>query len=60
MKGGNTFNVKLKGEGVTDLMKEYFINPEIFMGKMLTVKHQGLTPDGIPRFPVGKVIRFDK
>lgn len=59
MSNGNRFKAKLKGKGVTDLLKDYFDEPEIFMNKMLTVKYQGLSADGIPRFPVGKVVRFD-
>jgi ATP-dependent DNA ligase len=59
MEDNKTFNAKLRGRGVNDLLKEYFENPN-FIGKMMTVKYQGLSPDGIPRFPVGKVIRFDK
>lgn len=59
MSNGNRFKAKLKGKGVTDLLKDYFEEPEIFMNKMLTVKYQGLSADGIPRFPVGKVVRFD-
>ena len=33
-----------------------------FIGKQLTVKYQGKSEDGIPRFPVGKGFResFDK
>lgn len=60
MKNGKTFEAKLKGIGVTDLLADYFKNPKLFMGKMLTVKFQGLSPDGIPRFPVGVILRFDK
>lgn len=57
---GITFKAKLKGKDVTELLRGYFKNPKIFMGKSLTVIYQGLSKDGIPRFPVGKIIRFDK
>ena len=57
---GATFKVKLKGKDVTELLKEYFKHPETFMGKELTVQYQGLSEDGVPRFPIGKAIRFDK
>jgi len=57
---GVTFKAKLKGKDVTELLRGYFKNPKIFMGKYLTVIYQGLSKDGIPRFPVGKIIRFDK
>lgn len=32
-------------------------NPNKFIGKQLTVKYFELSPDGIPRFPVGVVVR---
>lgn len=57
---GQQFKAKLKGDNVTELLKKYFENPKLFMGKDLTVQYQGMSKDGIPRFPVGKVIRFDK
>lgn len=60
LSDGRTFKAKLKGKDVTELLKEYFKNPKTFMGKQLTVQYQGLSKDGIPRFPVGKAIRFDK
>lgn len=37
--------------------KIMFNNKESFIGKLLTVKYQELTNDGIPRFPVGLHIR---
>ena len=57
---GNTFKAKLKGKDVTELLKEYFKHPETFMGKELTVQYQGMSKDNVPRFPIGKIIRFDK
>ena len=57
---GQTFKAKLKGQNVTELLKEYFEKPTLFMGKQLTVQYQGLSKDNVPRFPVGKIIRFDK
>jgi len=60
LSDGNTFNVKLKGKDVTELLKEYFKHPEVFMGKELTVQYQGMSKDNVPRFPVGKIVRFDK
>jgi len=33
-------------------------NPDAFLGKMLRVKFEGRTRDGIPRFPVGMGIRL--
>lgn len=52
---GKEFKAKLKGE--LDSLIEYFENFDKYKGKSLTVQYQGLTPDGIPRFPVGLRIR---
>ena len=57
---GQQFKAKLKGNDVTNLLREYFENPKLFMWKYLTVQYQGMSKDGIPRFPIGKTIRFDK
>lgn len=57
-KSGALFNAKLKGS--TKYLKELFENPEQFKGKSLTVKYFELSKDGIPRFPTGKCVRFDK
>ena len=57
---GQTFKAKLKGKDVTNLLVQYFKNPKLFMGKLLTVQYQGLSKDRIPRFPVGKCLRMDK
>jgi DNA ligase-1 len=57
---GQTFKAKLKGKDVTNLLIQYFKNPNLFMGKQLTVQYQGLSKDGIPRFPVGVGLRMDK
>jgi len=53
---GATFEAKMVGK-LEDL-KQYFEKPETVIGKMLTVKYQGLTAkSGVPRFPVGLRIR---
>ena len=36
---------------------ELFKHGKDYVGKMLTVRYQELTPDGIPRFPVGIAVR---
>jgi len=54
---GITFDCKLKGS-MEDL-KTYADNPELVIGKILTVKYQGFTKYGIPRFPVGLRFRED-
>lgn len=38
----------------------YLKNKDEIIGKYGTVKHQGFTDDGIPRFPIFKAIRIDK
>lgn len=54
-KDGKAFNVKM--EGSLDALKPYLRNFKLWKGKELTVRYQGLTKDGIPRFPIGKVVR---
>jgi DNA ligase-1 len=54
---GQEFRCKLKGE--QSHLKSYFLCPELVIGRLLTVKFQELTKDGIPRFPVGERIRED-
>lgn len=43
--------------GTRDERKMQFLNQKDYIGKMLTVKYQELTKDGVPRFPVGVTIR---
>tara|TARA_Y100001958_G_C21194369_1_gene522007 strand:- start:1314 stop:1532 length:219 start_codon:yes stop_codon:yes gene_type:complete len=52
---GGRFNVRPKGTLVT--RKEYWENRSKYMDQMLTVKHQGVSVEGIPRFPVGLAVR---
>lgn len=52
---GKRFKVKM--QGVLEILEDYLVNfEEKYLGRLLTVKFQNYTPDGIPRFPVG--IRF--
>jgi DNA ligase-1 len=44
-------------KGTTESKKERMENVEEFYGKLLTVKYQELSADGIPRFPVGIAFR---
>lgn len=46
------FRVKMKGETIE--LKKYFDNPKLVIGRQLTVKFQGYTKYGVPRFPVGE------
>jgi DNA ligase-1 len=50
-----TFSVAMKG--TMESKKERMENVEEFYGKMLTVKYQELSAEGIPRFPVGVAFR---
>ena len=43
--------------GTREQRREWFNNGDSYIGKMLTVKYQELTDDGIPRFPVGISVR---
>lgn len=56
-KNGLEFRAKMSGS--TDKLAEYLINSEDMIGQLLTVKYQGVSNDGIPRFPVGLRIRED-
>ena len=47
----------VRPEGTIIQREEDYKNREKFMGKMLTVRFQNLTAIGVPRFPVGVVIR---
>jgi len=52
--------VKAKMKGKQARLKYLFENPKEYLGKPLTIIYQNLSKDLIPRFPVGKTIRFDK
>ena len=52
---GQEFNVR--PEGTIIQREEDYKNHEKYIGKMLTVRFQNLTAIGVPRFPVGVVIR---
>lgn len=52
---GLSFNARSKGE--SDYRKKLIADKLNIIGKLLTVKFQEKTNDGVPRFPVGKVIR---
>lgn len=54
-KEGKTFKVRPRG---TEKERAYwFQNGKKFVGENLTVRYQEISPDGIPRFPVGIAIR---
>ena len=52
---GATFACKM--EGALDTLKPYLTNPDTVIGKKLTVRYQGLTNGGVPRFPIGASVR---
>jgi DNA ligase-1 len=56
--GDKTFDAKMKGK--TEVLKTYWENPGLALGRSLTVKYQGLTNKaGVPRFPVALRFRDD-
>jgi len=57
LENGETFRVKMVG--ALDDLTEYFDNPEPWIGKQLTVKFQGKSVYGVPRFPVALRFRED-
>ncbi len=57
-KDGTEFRAKMKGSH--DELVQFVDNPKRVVGKMVTVKYQGLTnKNGVPRFPVALRIRED-
>lgn len=52
------FNVRPRGSH--DYRRKLFQNGDSLIGQKLTVIFQEYSADGIPRFPVGKAIRYDK
>ena len=55
LDSGKTFRCRPKG--TLEERRALFKRGKEFVGKMLTVQFQELTPDGVPRFPVGITIR---
>ena len=52
---GQEFRAKLKGD--TTELKKYFDNPRSVVGHQVTIKFQGISAYGIPRFPVALRVR---
>ncbi len=52
---GETF--KAKPEGSHKAKLQWYKNAAKKVGKLLTVKYQGVSADGVPRFPIGKGFR---
>lgn len=58
-ENGTQFSAKMVGN--MDNLIKFAENPELIIGKMLTVKYQGLTTkNNVPRFPVAMRIREDE
>ena len=56
-KTGTNQEFAVRPTGTREQRREWFTNGGSYSGKMLTVKYQELTDDGIPRFPVGIAVR---
>ena len=54
---GETFSIR--PVGTHEERKVMYKNGESYIGKLLTVKYQELSNDGVPRFPVGLHVRED-
>ena len=54
-ESGATFNAR--PEGTIESREDKYARRDEFMGKMLTVRFQNLTNTGVPRFPIGVVVR---
>jgi len=55
-KAGNG-SFQVRPLGTVEERRDMFENGASYIGKMLTVRYQGLSEDGIPRFPVGVGVR---
>jgi len=53
--GSHTFSVR--PEGTLEVRRKFLQDQGNYIGKQLTVRYQNLTTLGIPRFPVGVVVR---
>jgi DNA ligase 1 len=48
---------RVRPEGKLAYRQQLWLNRDKTIGKFITVKYQNLTAEGVPRFPVGKIIR---
>tara|TARA_A100001011_G_scaffold382778_1_gene453111 strand:- start:1127 stop:2257 length:1131 start_codon:yes stop_codon:yes gene_type:complete len=53
----NGLNFDVRPMGSQEVRSKMFKNLNSYLGKMLTIRFQGLTDDGRPRFPVGVAVR---
>lgn len=56
-ENGQEFRCKMVG--ALESLEQYVNEPEKWIGKLVTVKYQNLSADGIPRFPVALRFRED-
>jgi len=56
-ESGKEFSCRPRG--IARVRREMYFNGESYIGKMLTVRFQELTQDGIPRFGVGIVRDYE-
>ena len=55
-KNGQQFKAKL--DGATERLREYFLDPVLWVGKQMTVRYRTLTrKNHVPRFPVALSVR---
>lgn len=54
---GESFRCKMAGS--LDVLGDIFDSADEYVGQILTVKFQGLTEAGVPRFPIGLRLRQD-
>jgi DNA ligase-1 len=47
----------VRPEGTLEVRRKFLEEKDRYIGKQLTVRFQNLTALGIPRFPVGVVVR---
>jgi len=61
-KNGNKVTAKQMGtvENCKKLYQDYLKNPDAFNGKMLNIRFNERTKDGVPRFPRATAIVYDK
>jgi len=57
LPNGETFDAKMKGS--LDDLEQYATNPELAVGRLVTVQFQGYTKYGKPRFPVAVRFKVD-
>jgi len=58
LPSGETFDCVPKG--TMEQKREWFANGHKYIGKLLTVKHQGTSETGVPLFPVGLGFRLEE